>query len=474
MSSISNTTRETLRSKRAKQKDALEESESEEEQLQQSILKKSKPPKRKSYSPALSESEDEVPHRCKKSRPVQINFVESEDEDEDGVVKRPVRARRLVLELSDNSAEGSGSASENEQPHSRGRLHRRSSSIPATRPTRISRQDRDDLKEELEFLQSLFHDPRTCSSWLTVSQGADSPSTGRRAGHEREKRLRAMEALKRRRAKQAGTDSATRTSHRIVVIEDDEDDEGEQRSEEENEQDDYDGINEENIPEASIFRADDYDDDFVVEDETLGAPVELPLEFSNFRTMKAQDLFKYAVEWMVQKKINPAFAMEDDVYRIAFDRLDDFVKGLGGSKFLSSAWTSDFSKSLKARPVLQDHRFMNTGLEHNRCDACNRSGHPATFEVRFTGNTYDRVSLEEDSDDDSDVERVSSSSVPSVDVIYYIGKWVGPGGRIEVIADIYQILHGQRTHSTRAVPLALSFERVGGGLSERGGVSHGE
>lgn len=283
-----------------------------------------------------------------------------------------------------------------------------------------------------------------------------------------------MEALKRRRAKQAGTDSATRTSHRIVVIEDDEDDEGEQRSEEENEQDDYDGINEENIPEASIFRADDYDDDFVVEDETLGAPVELPLEFSNFRTMKAQDLFKYAVEWMVQKKINPAFAMEDDVYRIAFDRLDDFVKGLGGSKFLSSAWTSDFSKSLKARPVLQDHRFMNTGLEHNRCDACNRSGHPATFEVRFTGNTYDRVSLEEDSDDDSDVERVSSSSVPSVDVIYYIGKWVGPGGRIEVIADIYQILHGQRTHSTRAVPLALSFERVGGGLSERGGVSHGE
>lgn len=119
---------------------------------------------------------------------------------------------------------------------------------------------------------------------------------------------------------------------------------------------------------------------------------------------------------MVQKKINPAFAMTDDVYRIAFQRLDDFVTGMGGSKFQSSAWTPRFLTSLRTRPIIQNDRFINNGFEHGHCDACNRSGHPATWEVRFSGNTYDRKTLEEDSDDESDEEG------PSSEPTYYLGK----------------------------------------------------
>jgi len=122
---------------------------------------------------------------------------------------------------------------------------------------------------------------------------------------------------------------------------------------------------------------------------------------------------------MVQKKINPAFDMTDDVYRISFQRLDDLVKGMGGSKFQSSAWTSRFLRPLLARPILDDNRFTNSGLEHDRCDACNRSGHPATWEVRFQGALYDKTSLEEESDDeDSESDASEADTSPT----FYIGK----------------------------------------------------
>ena len=121
---------------------------------------------------------------------------------------------------------------------------------------------------------------------------------------------------------------------------------------------------------------------------------------------------------MVQKKINPAFAMTDDVYRISFQRLDDLVRGMGGSKFQSSAWTSKFLQSLRSHPVFDHHRFTNSGLMHDRCDACNRSGHPATWEVRFMGPRYENQTLEEESDAESEEEDSADEASPT----FYIGK----------------------------------------------------
>ena len=171
-----------------------------------------------------------------------------------------------------------------------------------------------------------------------------------------------------------------------------------------------------NYPTAKdMFGTNTYDEDFL-DDEgvdsdsgTIGVPVleSLPLEYSRFRYYKAKDLFKHAVEWMIQKKINPGFAMNDGIYRLTFDRLQDEAVGLGSSTYTSSAWTADFKHALEARPQMEYHEIPKIdrfGLD--KCDACNRSGHPATWQVRFTGKIYDKKTLEpiERGDEDDDQE----------------------------------------------------------------------
>ena len=163
----------------------------------------------------------------------------------------------------------------------------------------------------------------------------------------------------------------------------------------------------------------DEEDDFVVSDdenEPLGMPddvdIELPIWLTGLTRMKPKELFRFAVEWMVQKKLNPAYNQEKEKYDITFQRLDDEVRGLAGSKFTSSAWTRDFTISLQARPGIELTELH--GLLHEigeeKCMACNRSGHPATYQIQFTGRPYDPRTLEpleqdgddEDSDEDDD------------------------------------------------------------------------
>ena len=67
--------------------------------------------------------------------------------------------------------------------------------------------------------------------------------------------------------------------------------------------------------ENATTRAGEDEVDFIVSDDELSpshVAVELPLQFSRYAKMKPAELFKYIVKWMVQKKINPAFAMGDD------------------------------------------------------------------------------------------------------------------------------------------------------------------
>jgi len=266
---------------------------------------------------------------------------------------------------------------------------RRNQPAQLSSPRVHSQRHQQDLDEDLEFLGSPTESPRMLH--------------GKTVSPKKTPKQKALEQLKRRRVKQQTGPLARQNA------ESEESDDLEEDSDES-----------ETLPGLSAQQPDEAED-FVVEDENdvLGEPVELPFEFSAYRTMKPRELFKFAIEWMVQKKINPAFAMEDEVYRITFQRLDHFVRGMGGSKFHSSAWTPGFSRSLTCRPILEEQQFMNNGILRNRCDACNRSGHPATWEVKFTGNAYDRDSLEEFSDEE-EVDR--DTDVPSADTRYYIGK----------------------------------------------------
>ncbi|EME47514.1 hypothetical protein DOTSEDRAFT_102923, partial [Dothistroma septosporum NZE10] len=166
-----------------------------------------------------------------------------------------------------------------------------------------------------------------------------------------------------------------------------------------------------------IFKPDESDDDFVVDEEEegpLGVPDNgLPIEFTKYASMKPKELFKYAVEWMVQKKINPAFSMNDQLYDLTFKKLDDEVRGLAGSKFTSSAWKPDFILALQARPEIAFERLDRSAAEHylrDKCDACNRSGHPATWEIQFRGQPYHRNTLEDVANDDDEGEHEESGS----------------------------------------------------------------
>lgn len=227
---------------------------------------------------------------------------------------------------------------------------------------------------------------------------------------------KALEALKRKRSMRGVTTSSPAPS-----IENSQQDDSLDDGEDDNLEEVDDIVN-------SVAQTHDDNDEFIVEDDKIGVPVELPLEFSHYSSMKTKDLFKFVVEWMVQRKLNPAFNMDDQVYKLSFNRIDDVVKGLGGSKFTSSAWVPTFLKSLRARPVLASHHFVNDNMLRDHCDACNRSNHPATYEVRFSGNTYDRETLEEDSenkdeDEDTDEEARGSATVPAAGVRYYLGRF---------------------------------------------------
>ncbi|KAJ8121208.1 hypothetical protein O1611_g10162 [Lasiodiplodia mahajangana] len=149
-------------------------------------------------------------------------------------------------------------------------------------------------------------------------------------------------------------------------------------------------------------------DDFVTDDDDapLGAPVEIPLEFTSHAHKPLKEQFPFAIEWLVHNRINPAFERKDPVYVNAWRKLDDEVTGLANSKFTSAAWKPDFNRALKSRPTLESFALAQIGAGlYETCEACGRSGHPSTFKIIFSGSAYHKDTLmevESDSDSEND------------------------------------------------------------------------
>ncbi|EON96184.1 hypothetical protein UCRPA7_8324 [Phaeoacremonium minimum UCRPA7] len=158
-------------------------------------------------------------------------------------------------------------------------------------------------------------------------------------------------------------------------------------------------------------------DDFVVEDDEgpIGVPdhlLEIPLQFTAHAHKPLKEHFKDVIEWLVHRRINPSFDRENQVYRIAWGKLNDEVSGLAQSKFASSAWRPDFIRTMRARPRILQAELPPGHLSelHGTCDACGRSNHPASWVISFAGSPYDKDTLDdlesddEDEDDDEDGE----------------------------------------------------------------------
>jgi hypothetical protein len=179
------------------------------------------------------------------------------------------------------------------------------------------------------------------------------------------------------------------------------------------------------------FQEDEEDEAFIDNDADaiIGEPILnpddfMPLIISRLSSSKPKELFKYAIEWMVMKKIHPGFDSKSQVYDITFRKLDDEVTGLANSKFSSSAWTPDFTRALRARPDLMIMELTRGRKEvmDAHCEACNRRNHPASDELMFTGKPYNKETLEpldsnadcdsnKDSDSDSDSESSDDSEL---------------------------------------------------------------
>lgn len=151
---------------------------------------------------------------------------------------------------------------------------------------------------------------------------------------------------------------------------------------------------------------DRYEEDFVLEDEDggLGVPTEeIPFEFTRHAYKQPKEYFRDVVGWMVHNRLNPAFPRSDALYEMAFMKLEDEVKGRAGSQLISSVWNAGFRRALLARPHMEITAFPTE--ENHPCDACNRSGHPASTDMRLYGKAYSLQTLEPLRDEDSSEEQ---------------------------------------------------------------------
>lgn len=173
---------------------------------------------------------------------------------------------------------------------------------------------------------------------------------------------------------------------------------------------------------------DQYEKDFVLEDSEgeLGVPTEeMPFEFTRHKYKPLKACFRDVVEWMVHNKLNPAFARSDEMYQSAFRKLDDEVKGRTGSQFISAVWNADFRRALLARPHIEITAFPTTA--NHPCDACKRSGHPASSDVKLYGKPYSLETLEpladeEDSDNDGLDRDRDGHVLPDEDTHFLLGR----------------------------------------------------
>ncbi|KAK2790615.1 hypothetical protein FQN53_009084 [Emmonsiellopsis sp. PD_33] len=338
----------------------------------------SKPEKKKTISSlfmssdsiTISSDEESVRAPSSNRRALKRVFVEDEDEDdgdesEDIVTSSPMKRRKRNVVVPEPPA-------------------------PTPAPRNRAERDRQDLEEDLADLRD--------------SATTKTRTRGRAVDKSRQKRQDQLEALRRRRAGEKGKPEA-------VSVSSDGESEGEgsesNGDEESSEEEDGPLWNVEDqdsdIEPAAPEDLDKYEEDFVDEDDgKLGVPAglsDIPFEFTRHRYKRLRDHFKDVVEWMVHNKLNPAFPRDDVVYRVAFSKVKDEVTGLAGSQLISSAWNIDFRRALEARPDI-DISLYPTSLGHS-CDACNRSGHPASFDIRLLGKPYLLETLEPISDDDS-------------------------------------------------------------------------
>ncbi|KAF2666693.1 hypothetical protein BT63DRAFT_457649 [Microthyrium microscopicum] len=353
-----------------------------------------------------SDSDDSVPvappsvkraRHQKQATPRRELIVESEESEDFPPVKSSGRLRRRQVTPEAESVDEDDDEEEDSDV-----------GTPQPRKRKLDDREEEDLAEDMDFLRS--SPPAIMSSVKKKSRQSEQQEA--LADLKRIRDSRNTQRPKKKQTVILDSDEEEEimvTSSRAVkantpdfIVDDDDEIE-----EEEDDEDDE--------PTArDLFQENEEDEDFIADDEDLedgdliGVPTndETPIMFTKWATAKPKELFQFAVEYLVQKKINPGFNKDKEIYILTWKKLDDEVTGLAGSKFSSSVWNRDFTFALQARPQM-DTLIAGQNVFRD-CQACNRSNHTATYEVRFHGRPYDPHTLEdveqEYDDDDSDEE----------------------------------------------------------------------
>ncbi|KAJ5677038.1 uncharacterized protein N7477_002671 [Penicillium maclennaniae] len=366
-------------------------------------------------SPSASNSKKKTRHI---SRPANEEAMEETSQPRRRLKRKAESSPVVVLSDSDDS----------EDPVVSSPVKRRRLPDPDTPQTPRSSEDQDDLdiQEDLRDLQdSVVKKTRT---------------RGRVAESARDKRFRHLEALRRRRL-----GLPEESEHETASGNDDDESEHDNENGHEDEADasPTHRIEYRNQLDSDVESAidpnedlDKYEDDFVLEDDTteLGVPTEeMPFEFTRHAYKQPKEYFRDVVGWMVHNRLDPAFPRDDDMYKVAFMKLEDEVKARAGSQLISSVWNSEFVRALRARPHMELSAFP-TDLGHS-CDACKRSGHPASSDIRLYGKAYSLSTLEplnDESSEDSDNSDSSEASgverdrdgheLPGEEKRFYLGR----------------------------------------------------
>ncbi|KAJ5166928.1 uncharacterized protein N7482_005709 [Penicillium canariense] len=335
------------------------------------------------------------------------------DSDEEEEISRPRRRLKrkaehspVMLSDSEDSEEPKASS-----PSKRRRLASDTETPQTPRPS--ADQNQQDIEDDVRDLQdSVVKKTRT---------------RGRAVESARDKRLKHLETLRRRRAGQKEESEneseseveppqSSPTQHVFNIRRNDEED---------------------SDVESAIAANEDldrYEDDFVLEDTEFGVPTEeIPFEFTRHAYKKPKEYFRDVVAWMVHNRIDPAFPRDDTMYQMAFQKLGDEVKGRAGSSLISSVWSARFRQVLLARPDLEVTAFPTEAM--HSCDACNRAGHPASSDLKFSGKAYSEDTFEPLTDDSSEddpsdnqsdesgVERDRDGHIlPDEKTHFYLGK----------------------------------------------------
>lgn len=366
-----------------------------------------------------SNDEDPIISSQKRSQKPIYQVKKVDDEEEEDVKPTPVRRRARQPFVDDDDDEPVVSPLKRNRSNFKPESSSDTDVSPTKRRRRGTQQKAESDSDDLPSPSRIPRERSRASESDTPQRTTRQQKGKKKHRTEREKK---MELLRRK-----------RNGENIEELTDSESDDASEEEDEFEQLEEFDDEEEEELPVRKPIKGkqrkkaeEDIDsDNFITDDEdedgNIGIPgyASIPVQFTQQAHKPLKEHFRDVVEWLVHNKLNPHFQKDDDIYRLAFLKIDNECTGLAKSKFASTQWTPEFTRAVYARPILEEsplqgHEGFDIKSGEPKCDACNHRKHQPSCALMFSGKAYDQKTLEEldqgRGSDDSDKSEDAESS----------------------------------------------------------------